>query len=82
MKDIEVLMLADHLDEPCIQKPADYIGKKLVSIQEADVKLDETNRRRRNPLSQRICTSLSQIGGKRSLLIHLEGCPEGCRCQD
>ena len=41
-KDIEVLMLADHLDEPCIQKPADYKGKKFVSIQEADVKLDET----------------------------------------
>merc|ERR1711933_716009 len=41
-KDIEVLMLADHLDEPCIQKLADYEGKKFVSIQEADVKLDET----------------------------------------
>merc|ERR1711953_1585259 len=32
-KDIEVLMLADHLDEPCIQKLADYEGKKFVSIQ-------------------------------------------------
>merc|ERR1711977_506956 len=41
-KDIEVLMLTDHLDEPCIQKPADYEGKKFVSIQKADVKLDET----------------------------------------
>merc|ERR1711966_618764 len=41
-KDIEVLMLSDHLDEPCIQKLADYEGKKFVSIQEADVKLDET----------------------------------------
>merc|ERR1711870_17071 len=41
-KDIEVLMLADHLDEPCIQKLADYEGKKFVSIQKADVKLDET----------------------------------------
>merc|ERR1712014_542669 len=40
-KDIEVLMLADHLDEPCIQKLADYEGKKFVSIQKADVKLDE-----------------------------------------
>merc|ERR1712176_515854 len=38
-KDIEVLMLADHLDEPCIQKLADYEGKKFVSIQKADVKL-------------------------------------------
>merc|ERR1712100_348283 len=41
-KDIEVLMLADHLDEPCIQRLADYEGKKFVSIQKADVKLDET----------------------------------------
>merc|ERR1712019_225879 len=30
-KDIEVLMLTDHLDEPCIQKLADYEGKKFVS---------------------------------------------------
>jgi len=41
-KDIEVLMLSDHLDEPCIQKLADYEGKKFVSIQKADVKIDET----------------------------------------
>merc|ERR1711939_10894 len=41
-KDIEVLMLSDHLDESCIQKLADYEGKKFVSIQKADVKLDET----------------------------------------
>merc|ERR1712057_130848 len=41
-KDIEVLMLSGHLDEPCIQKLADYEGKKFVSIQKADVKLDET----------------------------------------
>merc|ERR1712107_273920 len=41
-KDIEVLMLTDHLDEPCIQKLADYEGKKFVSIRKADVKLDET----------------------------------------
>merc|ERR1712013_392019 len=41
-KDIEVLMLADHLDESCIQKLADYEGKKFVSIQKADVKLDES----------------------------------------
>merc|ERR1712125_50620 len=41
-KDIEVLMFSDHLDEPCIQKLADYEGKKFVSIQKADVKLDET----------------------------------------
>merc|ERR1711965_1166751 len=41
-KDIEVLMPSDHLDEPCIQKLADYEGKKFVSVQKADVKLDET----------------------------------------
>merc|ERR1712054_334780 len=41
-KDIEVLMLSDHLDEPCIQKLADYEGKKFVSIQKADTKMDET----------------------------------------
>merc|ERR1712203_170983 len=41
-KDLEVLMLSDHLDEPCLQKLADYDGKKFVSIQKADVKLDET----------------------------------------
>jgi len=41
-KDLEVLLLDDHLDEPCLQKLADYEGKKFVSIQKADVKLDET----------------------------------------
>merc|ERR1712083_928914 len=41
-KDIEVLMLDDHLDEPCLQKLADYEGKKFMAIQKADVKLDET----------------------------------------
>merc|ERR1711966_453728 len=41
-KDLEVLMLPDPLDEPCIQKLADYEGKKFVSIQKADVKLDES----------------------------------------
>merc|ERR1712160_33071 len=41
-KDLEVLMLGDQLDEPCLQKLADYEGKKFVSIQKADVKLDET----------------------------------------
>merc|ERR1712182_38673 len=40
-KDLEVLMLSDHLDEPCVQKLADYEGKKFVSIQKADVKLDD-----------------------------------------
>merc|ERR1712176_1214652 len=36
-------LLDDTLDEPCIQKLADYEGKKFVSIQKADVKLDETD---------------------------------------
>merc|ERR1712166_1203578 len=47
-KDIEVLMLSDHLDEPCIQKLADYEGKKFVSIQKADVKLDETEEEKKH----------------------------------
>merc|ERR1711927_86988 len=42
-KDLEVLMLTSHLDEPCIQKLADYEGKKFVSIQKADVKLEESD---------------------------------------
>merc|ERR1739845_97246 len=46
-KDLEVLMLSDHLDEPCIQKLADYEGKKFVSIQKADVKMDETEEDRK-----------------------------------
>merc|ERR1712036_52757 len=46
-KDLEVLMLTDHLDEPCIQKLADYEGKKFVSIQKADVKLDESEEEKR-----------------------------------
>merc|ERR1711862_1091163 len=37
-KDLEVLLLADHLDEPCLQKLADYEGKKFVSIQKAGPK--------------------------------------------
>merc|ERR1712176_696523 len=41
-KNIEVLLLTDHLDEPCIQRLADFEGKKFVSVQKADVKLDET----------------------------------------
>merc|ERR1712186_314745 len=41
-KDLEVLMFDDHMDESCIQKLADYEGKKFVSIQKSDVKVDET----------------------------------------
>merc|ERR1712056_28403 len=46
-KALEVLMLSDHLGEPCLQKLADYEGKKFVSIQKADVKLDETEEERK-----------------------------------
>merc|ERR1711976_669632 len=46
-KDLEVLMLDDHLDERGLQKLADYEGKKFVSIQKADVKLDETEEEKR-----------------------------------
>merc|ERR1719145_53411 len=47
-KDLEVLMLPDHLDEPCLQKLADYEGKKFVSIQKADVKLDESEEEKKH----------------------------------
>merc|ERR1739849_36914 len=46
-KGLEVLMLSDHLDEPCLQKLADYEGKKFVSIQKADVKLDESEQEKK-----------------------------------
>merc|ERR1711957_833023 len=36
------------LDKPCIQKLADYEGKKFVSIQKADVKLDETEEEKKH----------------------------------
>ena len=35
-KDLEVLMWDDHLDEPCLQKLADYQGERFVLIQKAD----------------------------------------------
>jgi len=47
-KDLEVILLDDHLDEPCFQKLADYEGKKFVSIQKADVKLDETEEEKKH----------------------------------
>ena len=34
-------MWNDHLDEPCVQKLANYQGERFVLIQKADVKLDE-----------------------------------------
>merc|ERR1719351_55182 len=47
-KDLEVVMLADQLDESCLQKLTDYEGKKFVSIQKADVKLDETEEEKKH----------------------------------
>jgi len=41
-KGFEVLLLDDHLDEGCIQRLADFEGKKFVSIQKADLKLEES----------------------------------------
>jgi len=84
-KDIEVLMLTDHLDEPCIQKLADYEGKKFVSIQKADVKFDETEEeiKRYNrmkdlykPLTEWWKTSLTTLtenGGMKSTGIKIDG---------
>ena len=55
---LDVLMLSDHLDEPRLQKFVNYEGKKFVSTQKADVKLDElrkTCRRRNTRRSTRAC---------------------------
>lgn len=41
-KGLEVLLFDDTLDEGCIQRLADYEGKKFVSVQKADLKLEET----------------------------------------
>merc|ERR1712167_484219 len=81
-KDIEVLMLADHLDEPCIQKLADYEGKKFVSIQKADVKL--RNRGREEALHEaqgHVQAAYRLVEGK-AYGLHREGCNERCRSQD
>eukprot|EP00397_Hematodinium_sp_SG-2012_P009169 GEMP01009245.1.p1 GENE.GEMP01009245.1~~GEMP01009245.1.p1 ORF type:complete len:801 (+),score=238.43 GEMP01009245.1:41-2404(+) len=42
-KDLDVLLLTDPLDEGCIQRLADFEGKKFVSIQKSDLKLEETD---------------------------------------
>merc|ERR1712054_507907 len=84
-KDLEVLMLADHLDEPCIQKLADYEGKKFVSIQKADVKLDETEAEKKRftklkdmykPLTdwwKDKITDLTEKGAMKSAGVKVEG---------
>jgi heat shock protein beta len=72
-KDIEVLMFEDQLDEPCIQKLSDYEGKKFVSIQKADVKLEETEDEKKHfnrvteyykPLTEWMKESLSDLTEK------------------
>merc|ERR1711937_647895 len=65
-KDLEVLMLSDHLDEPCIQKLADYEGKKFVSIQKADVKLDETEDEKKK------LTDLTEKGAMKEAGVKIE----------
>lgn len=42
-RDIDVLLLHDNLDEPCLQRLTEYSGKKFVSIQKADVQLPESD---------------------------------------
>merc|ERR1711881_656471 len=84
-KDLEVLMLADHLDEPCIQKLADYEGKKFVSIQKADVKMDETEEEKKRfsklkdmykPLTdwwKEKLTSFTESGAMKDAGVKVEG---------
>merc|ERR1711912_50244 len=84
-KDVEVLMLSDHLDEPCIQKLADYEGKKFVSIQKADVKLDETEEEKKRfsklkdmykPLTdwwKEKLTSFTESGAMKDAGVKVEG---------
>merc|ERR1719491_2902292 len=83
-KDLEVLMLDDHLDEPCLQKLADYEGKKFVSIQKADVKLDETEEEKKRftklkdmykPLTdwwKEILTALTEKGAMKDAGVKIE----------
>merc|ERR550532_2046608 len=84
-KDLEVLMLSDHLDEPCLQKLADYEGKKFVSIQKADVKLDETEEEKKRftklkdmykPLSdwwKSLLTDLTEKGAMKQSGVKIDG---------
>merc|ERR1719491_762586 len=83
-KDLEVLMLDDQLDEPCLQKLADYEGKKFVSIQKADVKLDETEEEKKRftklkdmykPLTdwwKEILTALTEKGAMKDAGVKIE----------
>ena len=40
---LDVLLLHDNLDEPCLQRLSEYKDKKFVSIQKTDVQLPETD---------------------------------------
>merc|ERR1712060_585952 len=93
-KDIEVLMLPDHLDEPCLQKLADYEGKKFVSIQKADVKLDETEAEKKKfskvkdmykPLTdwwKEMLTDLTEKGAMKDAGVKLENVDVSKRLTD
>merc|ERR1719163_742428 len=93
-KDLEVLLLTDHLDEPCIQKLADYEGKKFVSIQKADVKLDETDAEKKRysklkdmykPLTdwwKETLTDLTEKGAMKDAGVKVEGVSVSKRLTD
>merc|ERR1711871_1692063 len=93
-KDLEVLMLSDHLDEPCIQKLADYEGKKFVSIQKADVKLDESEEEKKRftklkdmykPLTdwwKETITDLTEKGAMKDAGVKVEGVTVSKRLTD
>merc|ERR1711988_890708 len=93
-KDLEVLLLTDHLDEPCIQKLADYEGKKFVSIQKADVKLDESDAEKKRytklkdmykPLTdwwKETITDLTEKGAMKDAGVKVEGVTVSKRLTD
>jgi heat shock protein beta len=84
-KNVEVILLTDHLDEPCIQKLSDYEGKKFVSIQKADVKLEETEDEVKRfkkmkdmytPLTtwwKNVLTDLTEKGGMKTSGVKIDG---------
>jgi len=84
-RDLEVLMLTDHLDEPCLVKLAEYEGKKFMSVQKANVKFDETEEEKKRfkklkemykPLiewMQKSLTELTESGAMKDSGINVEG---------
>merc|ERR1719502_1835796 len=93
-KDIEVLLLTSLLDEPCIQKLADYEGKKFVSIQKADVKLEESDAEKKRytklkdmykPLTdwwKETITDLTEKGAMKDAGVKVEGVTVSKRLTD